>query len=100
MSLPIQLCLKLMLVTAQRRSEVITARWVDIDMSSGWWTIPETIAKNKLPHRVALSSLAPCSTYTPRGVRLSSSSAVRLSLAARASMRSTADSRFGSQAPE
>jgi len=58
MSEPIRLGLKLMLVTAQRRSEVITARWTDIDLSSGWWTIPETIAKNKLPHRVALSPLA------------------------------------------
>ena len=54
----IRLCLQLMLVTAQRRAEVATATWADIDMSSGWWTIPERAAKIKLPHRVPLSPLA------------------------------------------
>ena len=54
----IRLCLQLMLVTAQRRCEVVTARWADIDLSTGWWTIPENVAKNGLPHRVPLSPLA------------------------------------------
>ena len=58
MSQPIRMCLRLMLVTAQRRNEVITATWADMDLSAGWWTIPETTAKNKLPHRVPLSPLA------------------------------------------
>ena len=58
MSLGIRLCLQLMLVTAQRRSEVTSATWADIDLPAGWWTIPSTIAKNKLPHRVALSPIA------------------------------------------
>lgn len=50
------LALKLMLVTAQRKGEVISARWVDINVGEGWWTIQET--KNGLPHRVPLSPLA------------------------------------------
>ena len=58
MTSAIKHCLQLMLVTAQRRREVVTARWADIDLQTGWWTIPETIAKNKLPHRVPLSALA------------------------------------------
>jgi len=36
----------------------VTAKWVDLDLTSGWWTIPETVAKNNLPHRVPLSPLA------------------------------------------
>jgi len=58
MTLAIRLCLQLMLVTAQRRGEVVTARWQDIDLKENWWTIPESIAKNNLPHRVPLSPLA------------------------------------------
>ncbi len=54
----IRLCLKLMLVTAQRRTEMATARWADIDLSTGWWVIPESVVKNKRPHRVPLSPLA------------------------------------------
>lgn len=52
------LCLQLMLATAQRRREVVTAKWADIDLSAGWWVVPETVAKNKLPHRVPLSALS------------------------------------------
>ena len=58
MTLAIRLCLQLMLVTAQRRGEVVTARWQDIDIKENWWTIPESVAKNNLPHRVPLSPLA------------------------------------------
>jgi integrase len=54
----IRYCLQLLLTTAQRRCEVVTARWADIDLTTGWWTIPEDIAKNGLPHRVPLSPLA------------------------------------------
>ena len=54
----IRLCLKLMLVTAQRRAEVATARWADIDLATGWWVIPEGVVKNKQQHRVPLSPLA------------------------------------------
>jgi integrase len=52
------LALKLQLVTAQRKGEVTGAEWVDFDFKSGWWTIPLEKSKNKLPHRVPLSSLA------------------------------------------
>jgi len=58
MTAAIRLCLQLMLATAQRRREVVTAKWADFDLTSGWWTIPEEIAKNNLPHRVPLSPLA------------------------------------------
>ena len=54
----IRSAIKLLLVTAQRRVEVTSARWSDIDLSSGWWTIPAEITKNGLPHRVPLSPLA------------------------------------------
>jgi len=54
----IRLCLKLMLVTAQRRTEMVTVRWADIDLVTGWWVIPEGIVKNKRSHRVPLSPLA------------------------------------------
>lgn len=50
--------LKLRLVTAQRGGEVVNMRWSDVDLDAGWWTIPAEHAKNKLPHRVPLSSTA------------------------------------------
>ena len=52
----LKLALKLLLVTAQRRGEIISARWNDFDLEDGWWTIPDT--KNQLAHRVPLSPLA------------------------------------------
>ncbi len=52
----LRLAIKFQLVTAQRRGEVMAAKWEDFDLDSGWWTIPET--KNKLPHRVPLPKLA------------------------------------------
>jgi len=55
-TLGIRLALKLMLVTAQRKGEVITAQWDDINLNELLWVIPET--KNGLPHRVPLSPLA------------------------------------------
>jgi integrase len=53
-----KLALKLQLVTAQRRGEVATIAWDDLDLESGWWTIPTERSKNKLPHRVPLSEQA------------------------------------------
>jgi integrase len=47
--------LKLRLLTAQRGGEVRTMRWEDVDVASGWWTIPSQVAKNGLAHRVPLS---------------------------------------------
>jgi len=57
MSAATGIALKLMLVTAQRKGEVMSARWEDIDMVGGWWTIPADRSKNGLPHRVPLSRL-------------------------------------------
>jgi integrase len=33
-------------------------RWADIDLHSGWWTIPGTDTKNGEPHRVPLVAAA------------------------------------------
>jgi integrase len=58
MSKSIQLLLKFMLVTAQRKGEIIRAEWVEFDFETAIWTIPASKAKNGLAHRVPLSSLA------------------------------------------
>jgi integrase len=47
---------RLMLLTAQRRGEVLSVRWEDVD--GAWWTIPAEIAKNGRSHRVPLSPQA------------------------------------------
>lgn len=57
-SRPIRLALKLQLVTAQRKGEVINAEWSEFDLSEGVWTIPGAKAKNGMPHRVPLAPLA------------------------------------------
>jgi integrase len=49
---------KLQLLTAQRGQEVRDMRWQDVDLESGWWTVPATSAKNKLSHRVYLGPAA------------------------------------------
>ena len=54
----IRLALKLQLITAQRKGEVISAEWTDFDLEEGWWTIPAEKAKNRMPHRVPLSPMA------------------------------------------
>ncbi len=50
-----KLALLLVLLTTQRCGEVLAMRWDEVDLKSGWWTIPGGKAKNKLPHRVPLS---------------------------------------------
>jgi integrase len=50
--------LKLRLVTAQRGGEVLAMRWRDVELASGWWTIPAERSKNALPHRVPLADAA------------------------------------------
>ncbi len=47
---------RLMLATAQRRGEVLSMRWQDLDGT--WWTIPAEFSKNGRSHRVPLSPLA------------------------------------------
>jgi integrase len=44
---------RLMLVTAQRRGEVLSMRGQDVNGT--WWTIPAEVAKNGRSHRVPLS---------------------------------------------
>jgi integrase len=56
--LPIAATLKLALLTAQRRSEVLGMSWSELDLEQGWWTIPAERAKNKLAHRVWLAPQA------------------------------------------
>ncbi len=53
-----RLALKLMLVTAQRRDEVVSAAWSEFNLSEDIWEIPATRSKNKNAHRVPPSSLA------------------------------------------
>lgn len=43
------------LLTAQRPGEVRSMRWADVDLESGWWSIPAALAKNGKPHRVPLT---------------------------------------------
>ena len=58
MSQEIRFALKFLLITAQRKSEVITAEWDEIDFKTKWWTIPAKKAKNKRTHRVPLTPMA------------------------------------------
>jgi integrase len=56
MSAEVRKILKLMLVTAQRPSEVAGLNWDEVD--GQWWTIPPERSKNGFAHRVPLSKLA------------------------------------------
>jgi integrase len=47
--------LKLMLWTVARGGEVKSMRWEDVDLDGGWWTVPASVSKNKLAHRVPLT---------------------------------------------
>ncbi len=49
---------KLRLITAQRGGEIASMRWEDLDLATGWWTIPAERSKNGLSHRVPLSAQA------------------------------------------
>jgi len=51
---PLAACMKVRLLTAQRGGEVCKMRWRDVDLVSGWWTIPGTDTKNGEAHRVPL----------------------------------------------
>lgn len=58
MSPETKLVLKLQLVLGQRKGEVISAEWTDLDLISNWWTIPANKAKNNQTHRIPLSPMA------------------------------------------
>ena len=49
---------KLRLLTAQRGGEVVNMRTQHVDLSGGWWTIPDDHSKNGLSHRVPLTETA------------------------------------------
>jgi integrase len=55
---PWRAAVKLLILTAQRRSEVIEARWDEIDLDARLWTIPAGRAKNGKAHLVPLSAPA------------------------------------------
>jgi len=55
---PVSLILKLLLVTAQRSSEVSQSKISEFDLSERTWTIPAERSKNGRSHRVPLSDLA------------------------------------------
>ena len=46
------------LLTAQRPGEVRSMKWADVDLESGWWSIPGAVAKNGQAHRVPLTKTA------------------------------------------
>jgi len=54
----VKIALRLLLVTAQRKGEILNVEWSELDLETGWWTIPKEKAKNELSHRVPLSKMA------------------------------------------
>jgi integrase len=50
--------LEFAILTAARTGEVLTARWREIDLESGIWTVPATRMKTGREHRVPLSAPA------------------------------------------
>lgn len=49
---------RLLIVTGQRREEVCSMRWEELDRSEGIWSLPGNRAKNGEPNRVPLNRLA------------------------------------------
>jgi integrase len=52
------LALRFTILTAARTGEAIDARWSEIDMTSGVWTVPASLMKAAKEHRVPLSDAA------------------------------------------
>ncbi len=50
--------IRLMLITGARRSEVLRARWQEIDLEAGTWTKPRAHMKGGKAHKVPLSNAA------------------------------------------
>jgi len=53
-----KLALHLLLLTLTRKSELLLARWKDVDLKAGEWVVPIENAKTGKPHIVYLSSQA------------------------------------------
>ena len=66
----LRLALRLLLATGQRKGEALTAQWADIDLASGWWTIPASRAKNGYLHRVPLNPTATAILAELQGLKL------------------------------
>jgi len=49
---------KLLLLTAQRRGEVVDMRWSQLDLERKTWTIPASLSKNGREHTLPLSEAA------------------------------------------
>lgn len=49
---------RLMLLTAQREGEVLRMAWSEIDLESGWWTLPAERSKTNQMHRIPLTGTA------------------------------------------
>ncbi len=58
MSEMVRLALRLQLVTAQRKGELVAAAWDEFDLDERVWTIPGHRSKNGQTHRVPLSDMA------------------------------------------
>jgi len=50
--------IQLLILTAQRRGEIATMRWSDVNLDRATWTVPAAIAKNGRVHEVPLSEPA------------------------------------------
>lgn len=55
---PFGACIKLMLLTGQRRSEVAGAAWSHLDLKKALWTLPREATKIDRAHEVPLSAAA------------------------------------------
>ncbi len=55
---PFGAIVQLLLLTAQRRSEVAEMRWPELDLDKALWTIPAERTKSNRTHTVPLSSIA------------------------------------------
>ncbi len=51
----VRIALKLLLLTGQRRGELVGARWLEFS-DSGWWEIPSERTKNGRTHRVWITT--------------------------------------------
>ena len=50
--------LKLLILTGQRRGELLQAKWDHVDLEGGHWTLPAITTKSRREHTVHLSSAA------------------------------------------
>jgi integrase len=51
----VRLAFEFLILTAARTSEVLFAKWNEIDLNSNIWTVPKERMKTKIAHRVPLS---------------------------------------------